>query len=158
LHTQPTSIKKSVNNDVWEQKNYYPHDLMEEGIGEFYDLMVNRNIVNIPVKKETWKNQTMLSMDSTYYYPNGGNVLPKTIYTQNNGSDLENRLTYHRYDSHDNPFEISREGGSPTAIIWDDFGRMPIAVVSNASYNSVWYTSFENTGSVLVGASQNVAH
>lgn len=145
IHTMPTKIsttgshKKTLTTDL-----KYPTDFNTP----VYSNMVANHIIT-PVVMKTFSQQGMfLSSEETEYKDwNTGQTIfkPFILKSASQGSPVDNRVIYYQYDEKGNPLEFAKSDGPRHSYIWGYDKTYPIAQVSNASYEDVAYTSFENS-------------
>ncbi len=121
----------SSNGDVNTSKFYYPEDFS----GPAYESMRYANRINEVVKAEIYKNEELLATKKTILKDVGlGSVLPEKIQVAKGNAPLEDRMIYHKYDSHKNPIEVSQTNGVHTIYIWGYKKQYPLAKITNATY------------------------
>ena len=64
-------------------------------------------------------------------------ILPISVQTSKNTQPLEDRIVYHRYDSHANPLEISQKDGPHTVYLYGYTQQYPIAKIENATFSEI---------------------
>lgn len=64
-------------------------------------------------------------------------ILPISVQTSKNTQPLEDRVVYHRYDSHANPLEVSQKDGPHTVYLYGYTQQYPIAKIENARFSEV---------------------
>lgn len=138
-----TSFKKSISSGISNketiEKLKYPFDFNDASSL----AMIDKNMIGIPVEKSVFSKvdlsqEVELSKQKTVYENIGNGVLlPKKIQTSKNGSNLEDRLTYNRYDNNGNILEVEQSSGMKVCYIWGYKSQYPIAKIENATYSQV---------------------
>jgi YD repeat-containing protein len=124
--------------------NYkYPKDYPT--ITSLKDLVVNKNILAIPISIKTRQNKILLSGDF-FEYDTKGNI--KSLYNYNKGQGFNNSNSgyipanydlnsIYRVNDFGNPVEVSKKDGTHVVYIWGYNHSQPIAKIENASYFDV---------------------
>ena len=101
--------------------------------------MIAKNMIGIPLKTETLRNNEKLSTQETLYKDWGNNLLaPEIVKVSKGNQNLEDRIKYNRMDNTTgNPLEVEQIGGIKIAYIWGYNKTQPIAKIENASYADV---------------------
>ncbi len=133
----------SSSNELLETKYYYPLD-PQIANEPFVSDLIAKNMINVPLKTEIFKNQAKLSEQKTEYFKTANNMLlSKVIYgakfpNANTGvNQLEKKITYDLYDNKGNILQYTLEGGAPVAIIWGYNQTLPIAKIENITYATI---------------------
>lgn len=142
LTTKQTAVTyKDVGNTIEEKisTHYsYPQDLLGEP--KMQDL-TNANRISEPVQVRTsfddGSTEKTLGRQKTAYETFGGKILPSIVKTALRDNNLENRITYHDYDSYGNPVEVSQEGGAHICYIWSYNGQYPVVKIDNMNYGQI---------------------
>ncbi|SHJ67515.1 RHS repeat domain-containing protein [Aquimarina spongiae] len=122
------------NGDLNTTKFYYPEDFTESA----YQSMYSANRLNEIVMAEVYNNNDLLATKKTIFKDWGfGIVLPEKIKSAKGNTPLEDRVIYHKYDTHNNPIEVSQLKGVHTIFIWGYKGQYPVAKVTNATYTGM---------------------
>lgn len=138
------NVRKSsfiTSNEGIIETNYeYPADLASPG--NVYEKMVDRNIVDVPIKTKVYKNSHKLSEQNTDYHEIAFSsshklLLPELIKTSKGTTSLENRIEYLEYDDKGNPLEVKQSNGTHIVYIWGYNKSYPIAKIENATYSQV---------------------
>ncbi|WP_264530380.1 DUF5977 domain-containing protein [Flavobacterium sp. N502540] len=115
----------------------------------FVSEMINSNMISIPLKKQIFNENDILSEQLTVYDKSTSTsnlLLPKAIYAAKftngllnipNIGNLEKKITYDQYDDKGNILQYTPESGVSTSIIWGYNKTQPIAKIENASYSSI---------------------
>lgn len=99
--------------------------------------MKDKHMVNLPVETNIFNNYALTRQGKTYYSETQGNILPSyTTYKTFNNPE-EERIRFHRYDTHSNPLYISRDETEKTVYVWSYNYQYPVAEIKNASYEEV---------------------
>lgn len=147
------SVMETLTNYEYDYNNHYnlAKTITSNSLGETLETryqyapnglnsaMVSKNMVAIPLKTETFRNNEKLSEQKTDY-KNWDNVLlaPEFIKTSKGNDTPEVRVKYNLVDSNSgNPLEVQQEGGIKIVYIWGYNKSQPIAKIENASYADV---------------------
>ncbi len=127
--------------DTFETKNTYPPDILSEPSME---ILNNQYRIEQPVIVKSYKKGELLSTQKTVYGIDDSSTgssltLPIAIQSLKGGNNLnlENRVVYHRYDSHGNVLEASLQDGTHIAYIWGYNKTLPVAKIENRSYEGI---------------------
>lgn len=122
----------------------YPYNSSVSGA----NLLVQKNILNIPVKTENYNELTKLSETDTEFFTYNGNVVPSiTKYGKGEitvSNPLNTKEIYHNYDSNGNLLEVSKTDGTHIVYIWGYNKTQPIAKIENASYADISTATITN--------------
>ena len=132
-HLQLNSqITTSSTGQTLETKYSYAHEMGNQA-------MIAKNMIGIPLKTETLRNNEKLSTQETLYKDWGNNLLaPEIVKVSKGNQNLEDRIKYNRMDNTTgNPLEVEQIGGIKIAYIWGYNKTQPIAKIENASYADV---------------------
>jgi len=127
----------STNGKTLITKTDYPQDLPGE---TYMNNLIAAHRIAEPVQTRVYRGDSngnpleLLSNQKTRYTNSNGLYLPQQIKSAKGGNDLENRITYNRYDSYGNPIEVSKLDGMHIAYVWGYNGQYPIAKIENSSY------------------------
>lgn len=128
---QSTSV--NVNNAVITKSMKYPFDL-----GDSISLsMVVKNIIGIPVKTETFRDDVKLSTQEISYDSFYGNLLPKITKTSKSIAETEDRMKCNYYDSKGNLLEVEKPGGLKISYIWGYNNTQLVAELKNIAYAEI---------------------
>jgi len=133
-----------------ESKYFFPTSSSSYPVANS-SLLTGLNNINEVIGTETYKNGKRISSTRNMYREFSSNlVLPEIIQSSKGEvtppagggpydplSNLEDRLTYHRYDEYGNPLEVSKKDGTKTSYIWGYNQTKPIAKIENASYAEI---------------------
>lgn len=144
------SLGKKIENKTW-----YPSDYNDVA-GFSFPALLNKYIMQVPVKQEVSVNQKIRTGQIVKYNENG---LPVDIYAyesatlndtiaHNKSTVLENNYVLKQTIDYlqDNPVQIV-ENNFFNAFIWDYSGNYPLAAIKNSQVSWVGYTSFEDQSS-----------
>jgi len=128
------STSSTVNNSLLVKELKYPF--------EFTDAislsMVDKNMVGIPVKTETFRDNEKTSTKVTQYKDWGNGLLaPEIVKTSKGAITTEDRLIFNAYDENGNILEVQQESGIKITYIWGYNKTLPIAKIENATYTEV---------------------
>lgn len=123
----------------------YPYD---QATTQPYQDMVAKNMLS-PVIEEVQRkgmppSETLLSTTRNNFYNWSGIYKPKIIEGALYSNALENRIEFDKYDAYGNVRELHKTNDVHIAYIWGYNNTYPVAEVTNASYDDVAYTGFEN--------------
>jgi hypothetical protein len=131
------------NKDVFTTNYKYPHDFLSTPV---YSAMVNTYHILSPVITESsYKGINLLNSSQVNYYDWGNNILaPQSTYIQKGVSTAEPRQQLLGYDNNNGNLKgISKTSGPPISYLWGYNQLYPIAQVTNAKSNDIFYDSFE---------------
>jgi hypothetical protein len=128
---------------------YYPQDPQVVTLPYVADLIV-ANRIGTPLKAESYRGVNKIT-DKIIVYDKDATtllLLPKNEYSANfpNNNrnittppvgELENKITYDKYDSNGNILQYTPAGGTTTVLLWGYNKSLPIAKIENAAYNDV---------------------
>ncbi|MCG2793187.1 MAG: hypothetical protein L6262_06560 [Weeksellaceae bacterium] len=107
-------------------------------------LMINRNMVGIPLETVTKKGSTIISKTETVYpdvlpdIQTANLLLPKSASSLDLVTgNLSTEVTYDQYDAKGNLQQYTTKSGIPTAIVWGYNQTQPIAKIEGAKYSQV---------------------
>ncbi len=152
-------VSTSTGDDVIT-KYYYSND---SGL-PFVTNLMNRNVISIPLKIETFKGtekimekQTLYGNDTTFE----NLLLPKYIVSRkgNDENNLETKVIFNKYDSQGNVLELQQEGGIPISYIWGYNKTQPVAKLENIAYSSIpttLITAIQNATNSTTGTEAQV--
>lgn len=107
--------------------------------------LVSRNII-AELQSTTKRNKLVVNTKrNTYGLWNGNMPQPATVFEDERGSRLEERVKYLQYDVAGNLLEY-RVNDLTMSQIWDYSKQYPVAKIINAALIDVAYTSFEADG------------
>jgi hypothetical protein len=149
-HLQPTSdIVTTSKGDVLKTEYKYPSDFSSQTP---YNTMISKNILIPVIEKLRYKNNNLLEgtkRNYNYWYNTWGVnnsesiIVPQTVDVKLAGS-YETRLRYNAYDNKRNVLSVSKENNTQISYLWDYNQTVPIAEVTNASNNEIFFESFED--------------
>ncbi|MEM7552406.1 MAG: RHS repeat domain-containing protein [Bacteroidota bacterium] len=144
-HTFLTSTETlQSNGDVLVTDYAYPED-------KSVSFMTSKHVLSPVLEQRTTRNGSFISGSKSHYgiNPNDHLVLEETqIAHKENEYETVNR--YLRYDIDGKPEEVEGRAGVKQAIIWTPLEENPLAIVSNAQRNQIYYNSFEYSEGVEV--------
>lgn len=134
-HLQLTRTESSnSNNETVKTVNYYPHDLVSNS--PIMSTLISKNRIGEVVKKENFKNNSLLSSRNTIYKDWGNNLILPEIIQSSKGSpaSFENRIRFNIVDNtNGNPLELQQENGTVVTYLWGYNKTLPIAKIENAT-------------------------
>jgi hypothetical protein len=143
IHLQPTSkTVSSSTGDTYLTSLKYPSDMP----GAPYPNMLASNMLYPVVQQLTYKNTTgnFLNAVTTSYYQWTANLIaPQTVQIQKGTNPLDTVITYHSYDAAANITSVSKTHGSPVSYVWGYRHTYPIAMVTGAPAQDIFYDGFE---------------
>ena len=146
-----SSHTQSSNGEVISTKYFYAYDLNDKEL-------LKQNRINKPLKIISFKNEIngekKLSQSHNTYSLFKNLYLPHHIQTSKGKNALETIRTYHRYDSHANPLEISQKDGPHTVYLYGYTKQRLIAQIQNATFREV-ATALGISESALEGINEN---
>lgn len=133
---QYNSIDEPITTDY-----YYCKD-MEMLTQPFVNELFTKNMVGIPLKIESYKNNTKLFEKLTQYDFDSTNnlLLPKQILAKKGDEStisLERVISYDFYDNKGNIKQYTIEDALPVSILWGYNQSQPIAKIEGLSYSSL---------------------
>jgi len=138
-HIQPTmERKKGSSNIVKEVSTVLSADKptdTQTPVQVFNEMVGNKHILYLPVKKETRVNGILAEGEINNYMIDNGNVLTSNVEISKGGV-YETRLHLNNYDIAGNILNFTKDEAN-TSFIWSYGGNYPIAKIENADYNSV---------------------
>ena len=149
LHS--TTERNYFNGKVLESETKYFYDYpnhyqlksteMTDSKGDIYKTengfnssLIAQNRMQ-PVTTTSYKNTSKLGVQHTVYKTEHGILLPEKIQTSKGTNTLEDRATFHSYDSSGNPVEVSKKDGSKIYYVWGYDKTQPIAKIEG--YTSI---------------------
>jgi len=153
-HYQLTKQKTTFPDQSYQTTDYsYAH---EKG----KTLMIQKNMVGIPLETVTKKGSKIISKTYTDYpdtlpdTQTGNLLLPKSVSSLDLVTgNLSTEVTYNLYDSKGNPQQYTSKTGVSTAIIWGYNQTQPIAKIEGATYAQV-----SSLASAIINASNDDAN
>ena len=112
-------------------KKYFPEDL------KMSHLISQHRLAELVRTENFGGSNVEIAEQNKIYKDFDGLYLPHHIQTAKGNNDLETILTYHRYDSHANPLEISQKDGPHTVYLYGYTQQYPIAKIENATFSEV---------------------
>jgi hypothetical protein len=147
-YLQPSSIeKKSSKNEIIKTEFKYPHDYISNSI---YQEMVNRNMITQVVEAKEInfsKGVTTNGIKYNFDFVKGSIIDRKQLQKYNrSNSNFNTEIEYNNYDNKGNLLQFTSKDGVSSSYIFSYNTNLPVAQISNSSYGSVSYTSFESDG------------
>jgi YD repeat-containing protein len=118
-------------------KTFYKYPSDFAALGNTYDQMVNRNIVNIPVEEQTYRNNNLLQTTRYVHKLHNGSPVVDTLKVGYNNNPPEPRIVYHNYDQYGNPVYTTENNDIHKVFLWSYMGKYLVAEIQNASYNDL---------------------
>jgi hypothetical protein len=122
----------------------YPHDLASGT--NVYQTMLGRNMVSPVVKFQQLKNGSQLALANINYndwFGNGNLLQPQSVDEQVLSNPVETRTKFNKYDSYGNILAQQKSSGPVLSYQWGYYSQYPVAQATNASWNDIFYESFE---------------
>ncbi len=137
---QTESSTGNQNKILFTYPFNYPSDLL-------LLEMTDSSSIQHTVSEKLFKNSTALTEKLNTYkeYATGGFVLERQK-IQDVASGNYSAFNYYLYNDHAMPVETGKEKDTRTSYIWSYQENYPVAEVTNASYGSIAYSSFEADG------------
>ncbi len=109
-----------------------------------YNVMVQKNMINVPVKTTTIKNSVPLKTTEFNYHLWGPDVIaPKSTFLQNGTGTPYITSEAFAYDEKGNVLTMSGSDKGKKSFIYAHQQQYPIAVVANALHSEIAFTSFD---------------
>ncbi|MBN2779238.1 MAG: hypothetical protein JXR36_16525 [Bacteroidales bacterium] len=129
-------------NEKLKESYYYPFDYTSGT--NVYQLMVNGNILDPIVKKETsidndnngTYDETIDGQLTNYAVVNTTSYLPST-FQKLEGSTYITKLAFDSYNSDANPVQFHKLNDYNSVYLWDATGQCVMAKVENATYSEI---------------------
>ena len=131
-------LAENSNGDTRESKYYYPLDILSSTGNYTMNILFNYLL-----KKETFINGDLTEIEKFNYVAGNNSPLPVTYklssyeYGKFSEDNLEEIVSYHRYDELGNPLEVSKKDGTRVCYIWGYNKMYPIAKIENANYSDL---------------------
>lgn len=157
LQSVSQSTSSSQYNLEITEKMKYPFDFSDP----VSLSMVSKNMIGIPLEKETFRGAEKLSAQKTVYKDWGsGLIAPQVVQTSKDAlSNMEDRIKYNAYDAKGNPLEAEQPGGMKVSYIWGYKHTQPIAKLENIAYSSIptsLITAIQNTTDSATGTEAQI--
>jgi len=166
-HLLATSIREDISkgdagstNDSIIKKIRYPQDILSIGNPALTSQdslgirqLEQKNILNVPVEEETYKNTTLLYKTRTdFKLWTTDLIMPIRQNVKLGSNPMETVASFQKYDAFGNILEQSKERDMQLTYLWDYANVHPVSEVKNATNNDIAYTSFEadNNGNWVV--------
>lgn len=134
LATQKSTTSTGL---IVENKYYYTINSELDSEPEITTLR-NNNMVDTPLKIETFKAGNKISEQKTIYNNWGNTVLlPKFIQTSKGNNSLETRVSFNQYDEYGHPLELQQQNGTKICYIWGYHKTQLVAKLENINYSSI---------------------
>jgi YD repeat-containing protein len=118
----------------------YPNDMS----GAVYDTMISRNILEPVIEQKSYRDSVLLtSQKAIYSFFNGYQPEISEIQSAKSSSSLEAIAVISQYDEKSNVLEQQKANDAKKSYIWDYEFTYPVAIVNNADYASISFSSFE---------------
>lgn len=103
-------------------------------------------MLNFEVEINNFRDVTPLTSVKTSYKDWGNYLIkPEFISVRTGTSPYQKRISFHSYDNEGNVQSVSKDNSAKISYLFGYRGQLPIAQVTNASTNQIFYTSFEET-------------
>lgn len=129
-----SEVLPTSNNGVnIENKYYYTIDSECDSEPQITALR-NNNMVDTPLKIESFKNGSKVSEQKVIYNDWGDSLLlPHIIQASKGLNSLENKINYNAYNDYGHPLEVQQENGMIISYLWGYNQSQPIAKIENAT-------------------------
>jgi YD repeat-containing protein len=125
------------NGDSIRTYFYYPFDVpYPDDVTAPFDDMVSRNIIQTPLKTETYRNLKKISGVSIDYRYSDSLILP-SIQKVLEGESYKEKMIYSLFDVQGNLLWYHKLDGVNTSIYWGYNKRYPVAKIIGASYPQI---------------------
>lgn len=155
---QTTTTVRDSKGSLYKTKSYYPPDILDPGYAE----LVAINNISVPIKTEKYKDDAL--QESSQIFFQKWFTAPKPIVepvrvevTRGGNTTVEASMI--GYTSRGKIKEFLPISGVRSSLFWGHNQTFPIASVTGAASNEIFFTSFEtdegnsNVGNSLVGES-----
>lgn len=166
------SSTSNSDGNLYTTKYYYPGDLPAEPL---MSNLIVQNRLTSPIIMERYKGNpsspytTLLEKSQTFYSNTNsttGDVLPSSVFTYTHGDVVgQQRVFYEKYADKGTLLQYRKSSENlPISLLWGHSKLLPIAQVTNAGFDQIAYTSFDEplisdggwsvTGSITTSASK----
>jgi YD repeat-containing protein len=130
------STATANSNEAIHKTEYkYPFDISGNSA---FKQMTDNNILSPIVEQTEYRNNQFTQKKITEYKNWGNNLFaPEFVKMQTRNSNLETRVTYHKYDSRGNPLYITKDDTDKVVYLWGYNHQYPIAEIRNADYSQI---------------------
>lgn len=136
---------------------YYPSDFQDPALAVMWDKTDPnyRHFPGVRIKTETYSGITspILVSGTRYNYDVIGvdnQVLLQSIEVAGTDGVYEPRIVYDEYDVNGNVLTVRRSDDIPISYMWGYNGVLPVAEVTDALANQIYYEGFEYSPSAVV--------
>ena len=141
LLSQKRKLRSISNSDSLITIYRYSSDETAEP----YSSMTELNMLNYPIKTETYMGDTFLESKTTAYKNWYTDLFAPQYIKQKIGNNTEDKIVeFHSFDARMNLLSASKANDITNSYIYGYDSTYPIAKVKNASYNEIHHTSFED--------------
>lgn len=135
---QLASQKSTTSTGLIIENKYYYAINSELDYEPEITTLRNNNMVDTPLKIETFKAGNKIS-EQKIIYNNWGNtvLLPQFIQTSKGNNSLETRVSFNQYDEFGNPLELQQQNGTKICYIWGYHKTQLVAKLENINYSSI---------------------
>jgi YD repeat-containing protein len=121
---------------------------LSSGASSAIDSMLSKNMVSQLIQQEKYKNDDMVSRQTTTYALwNSDQPLPQSVQTQFGTGAAFTNTTVNNYDLKGNLLSVTPIDGVDKRYVWDYKYSRPVAEVINAGNGGIAFASFESDGS-----------
>jgi hypothetical protein len=141
-------------------KYKYPRDFSDP----VYQTMSARNMVSPVIEEKNYKLvsgvETLLSTAQTGYKQVGNLIVKDNVKTSIGSLTPETRFNYNQYDIYGNILEQQKANDVKESYLWGYNGAYPIAQVTNAASNEIFFDGFEepNTWNYITALDNTRSH
>lgn len=125
-------------SDVIITKTLYPFDAGYNSTAP-YNTMVNKNMLNYMLEKNTFKNSTSTPLESITisYKDSAGMINPRIVSEKKGTAAFVPRLVYQKYDHKGNILQIKKAGDITNSFIWGYDSTYVVAKIENATCDDI---------------------
>ena len=138
LSSQTTTT--SATNKTLTKQMLYPLDNLSTLTQEqkaAAGKMAELNLLTTPLVETQTLGESSITKINQYRDWGNNLVLPEKLYMKTGSGTLENRITYHNYDTHGNPQYISKDNADKVVYLWGYNYQYPIAEIKGAAYSDI---------------------
>jgi 20S proteasome alpha/beta subunit len=155
LHYLPTKIVTTTSKGKETIKNYYPYHwryTVPEATSPdltTYKALDTLNRIGVPVvqvKEDSASATHLITVKNNYSALAGSKLALNKIGRKDGPGSLRDLVSFNQYDTLGNILEQQKTNDVKESYIWDYKNSYPIAQVTNASFSSIAFTSFESDG------------
>jgi len=149
VHFQPTRIVNiGSDGNLVEKRNRYSQDNISGLTTQASDAknsLISKHIVSPLLESETIENGQTQVIRNNYKIFSSTLTLPENIETKFGSGTFDKRVEFLSYDSKGNLLSQGKTSDMVSSYLWGYNGTYPIAEISNAKTNEIFFTSFEES-------------